>query len=310
MPWRKGNRLRTVPEHDADPATRRIYDEIKSSLALPGLQLYYPALGVYPAFLALHWQTVSDAAKSPELHVAAERLRADAYTRAHNYFRIPNLSQQAELAHSLDGSMPLLDIANYFHYRDPLLLLLFTYQIQAMEGQAGKARESDRAPELQSSHAWPERIVQSVPPSISEVNAPPAVKKKFEEFRRTLGVPFVSPDLCAFAGRPEFLDAYWSGLKLMLASPLYPECKHGLRTTAWQLAAQLPGPAELTLDQLSDAGLSAEDVASVARILELFVEYLSGGILNVSAAKIAIEGGNLITTERAVTIHDRDLPAA
>jgi hypothetical protein len=286
MPWRKGNRLRTVAEQEADPSTRRIYDEIKGALSLPGLQLYYPALGAYPRFLALHWQTVRHVASSRELFTAAECLRADAYTRTHNYFHVPDLRREAILAPALP--------ANYFHYRDPLILLLFAFQMQAMEGPTGKApdgaAEQDRA-------APPRLLFNELPPSISEKNAPAALRNRYEEIRRTLGTPFIAPEFCAFAARPEFLDAYWKALKQMLASPLYPACKHGLRSSAWTLAAQLPGPAELSLDQMADAGLFPEDIASIARILELFVDSLTGSLLNVAAAKIAIEGGNLVASE-------------
>lgn len=313
MPWRKGNRLRTVSEGDADAPTRRIYEEIKSALSLPGLQLYYPALGVYPTFLQLHWQTVKNVARSEELRTAAECLRADAYTRAHNYFHVPDFRDRGDSVHLADAEPSPLSLANYFHYRDPLILLLFTFQIQAMEGAAGKTLSgpADGSEQRVHAHTAPPPAIHQLPPSISENTAPPPLKKRFEEIRRTLGTPFVSPDLCAFAARPEFLDRYWMALKEMLASPLYPECKHGVRTTAWNLAAQLPGPAELTVDQMVDAGLCAEEVASVARILELFVDYLSCGLLNVAAAKIGLEGGNLPVPSERPPAHDRSTrPAA
>jgi hypothetical protein len=298
MPWRKGNRLRTIPEKDADPATRLIYREIQGALALPGLQLYYPALGAYPRFLELHWQTVRGIAAGRELRSAAECLRADAYTRVHNYFRIPDLQSAARRSHTIDDPAPLLTIANYFHYADPLILLLFSYQLQALEGPTGKPR--DRSLDLPDNEVCTSRgqVVQQLPPSVSEKEAPASLKKKYDAIRRTLGTPFISPEFCAFASRPEFFNAYWDILKPIFASPLYPECKYGLHSSAWSLAGQLPGPLELTLDQMADAGLSPEDIASVARILDLFVDSLSGQLLNLAVAKIALEGGNLVAPAR------------
>ena len=304
MPWRKGNRLRTVAEQQADPATRRIYSEIQAALCLPGLQLYYPALADYPQFLRLHWNTVANVAQSCELFASAERLRADAYTRTHNYFRIPDLRYGS----SPIGAANLLDTSNFYHYRDPLVLLLFIFQIQAMEGPTGKPPDGAGNGEKEFSTQFNSSF-SGLPGSVSEEAASARLRRKYEEIKRTLEVPFVPPELCSFATSPEFLDAYWGTLKQMLASPLYPACKHGIRCSAWSLAAQLPGPAELSIECLSEAGLSPEDIASIARILELFVDFLSGSLLNVAAAKIALEGGNLVAGNHAITT-EHNQPAA
>lgn len=293
MPWRKRNRLRTIAEQNADPATRGVYDEIKSALGLPALQLYYPALGAFPRFLALHWDSVRHVAERGELFAHAECMRAEAYTRAHNYFRVPDLGCAAR---TRENSDQLLQTANYFHYRDPLILLLFLYQLQAMEGPAGKppngAAESPGP-------SRPSQKLLELPASIAEPDASPQLRNQYDEIRRTLAAPFVPPEFCAFATHPEFLHAFWQALKTMLASPLYPACKHGLRSSAWALASQLPGAPELSLDRLADAGLTAEDVTSVARILDLLADSLCGSLLHVAAAKISLEGGNLVPAERA-----------
>lgn len=305
MPWRKGNRLRTIAEQDADPATRRIYDEIKVALSLPGLQLYYPALGAYPGFLALHWEIVRQAAGSRELLAAAECLRADAYTRAHNYFSIPDLSTQGGPPEPFGAEPEIVRSANYFHYRDPLVLLLFAYQIQAMDGPTGIGPDGAG---ISHDLVAAKSPLDKLPPSVSETDAPAPLRKRYEDIRRVMGCPFVAPEFCAFATQPDFLDAYWKAVKEMLASPLYPACKHGIRSNAWTLAAQLPGPVELSVDRLAEVGLSPEDIASIARILELFVDYLSGSLLHVAAAKIALEGGNLVAGKPARTQDER--PAA
>ncbi len=289
MPWRKGNRLRLVSEANADEATRRIFGEIKQALGLPRLELFYPALAVYPAFLRLHWEMVAAIARSRELFDAAGCLRADAYTRAHNYFRVPDLRVHQDAAHA-EGEADMAAIAEFYHYVEPLLLLLACYQMQALEGVAG---ESGAA-------ATPQPPPAPVPPpicGIEENSASPALRKSFEEIRRVLGLPFVSPEFSAFACRPDFLRDFWNSLKQMLSSPVYDECRYGVRSTAWSLASRLPGPAEMTVEQLSDAGMTVEEITSVARILDLFVANLSGQLLNMAAAKIALEGGNLLVPE-------------
>ncbi len=286
MPWRKGNRLRLVTEQEADDDTRRIYAEVRDALGIPALRLFYPALGVYPIFLRLHWDAMKAVAGSQELFSCAERLRADSYTRAFNYFRIHDLTTHG--GGPVDGQRDeLASIADFYHFKEPLVLLLFCLQLQAMEGPAGQEGPSPTPHE-------PLTMLAEAPSEVSEQSAPPATKKRLEEIRRTLAVPFVNPEFCAFARWPEFLDQYWETLKHMIASPLYDECRYGVRSTAWTLAAQLPGPVEITPEQLTDAGMSVEEVASVARILELFVSNLSGQLLNIAAAKIALEGGNAV----------------
>ena len=301
MPWRKGTRLRLVSEADAPPATRQVYDGIKSALGLPVLHLYYPALGAYPEFLRLHWETVREIARSQELFDAAERLRADAYTRTHNYFRVGDLRSYTSA--SPDGAASeLATVASYFHYRDPLVLLLFCYQMQAMEGQAGQVG-------VPATPRTGENAFDVVPDAVKDSITLDPLPKLLAEIRRAQEVPFVTPECCAFSRWPDFLKAYWQALKEMIASPVYDECSYGVHETAWSLASQLPGPAELTLDQMADAGLTADQVASLAKILELFVNHLSAQLLNISAAKIALEGGNL-PTPRHQRPGAKDQPAA
>ncbi len=304
MPWRKGNRLRLVTEEEADDATRRIFGEIKRALGLPFLKLFYPALAMYPAFLRLHWEAVKAIAGSRELFSAADRLRADAYTRAHNYFRMPDLSVHQKPALVGSESVDIGAVADFYHYVEPLLLLLACYQLQSMEGVAG-----DDAATLTPQPPPP--VPQPPVCGVDERSAPAALKKQFEEIRRLLDSPFLNPEYPAFACRPDFFGAYWDALKRMIASPVYDECRYGVRATAWSLASRLPGPTELSIDQLLDASLTAEDIASIARILELFVSNLSAQLLNISAAKIALEGGNLGVPESDTALRPKTkTPAA
>ena len=302
MPWRKGNRLRLVTEFEAGPETRQIFDEVKQALGLPGLSLVYPALAIYPKFLKLHWEMIRNVAASQELLAAAGRLRADAYTRTHSYFRVPNLDLK-KLKANVDGeASELAGIAEFFYYQEPLLLLLLCFQMQALEGPTG-------APGAATLHE-PPPLPPVRPQLIGEQDAGPALKKRYEEIRRTLQVPYVNPEFCAFARFPEFLEPYWETLKQMIASPLYDECLYGVRDTAWSLTSQLPGPAELTLDQLAEAGCTEEEISSVARILELFVRNLSAQLLNISAAKIGLEGGNILSARAGAVARQSTRPAA
>ena len=52
--------------------------------------------------------------------------------------------------------------------------------------------------------------------------------------------------------------------------------------------------------------MKQEDIASVARILELFVKNLSGLVMNVAIAKIALEGGNSTAPLRSPDTSDTE----
>ena len=280
-----------VSEAEASGGTRRIYEDIKHTLGLSSLELFYPALGAYPKFLDLHWQLVKPVAETAEFFDIAGRLRADAYTRAHSYFRLPDLRLQSSEPQP-DGEESRLNAAvEFYHHEEPLVLLLFCYQLQALEGQTGQL--------MPTTHRQANSIFPA-PELLREASADPALKKRYEEIRRSLGMPFVNSEFCAFARFPGFFGAYWEALKQMCTSPLYDECVHAARSTAWTLAAQLPGPAEITPDQLAEAGIADEEVATAARILDLFVGNLSGQLLNISAAKIALEGGNILPARHDV----------
>ena len=285
-PWKKGNRLQVVLEGAADDATRVIFWEIQQALGIPELRVYYPALAVYPHFLQLHWNTVRPLVQSGEFFACADRLRADAYTRAHNYLRIPDLCarlQEPQLGAT--ARQELTAAMDLFHYLNPLLLLLFCAQMQALEGPVGEAK----APLMPNSHP----VYAESPVLVHEQDASAPVRRRYEEIRRVLELPYVNSEYEAMARFPVLLDVYWDLLKRLLQSPVYQESQYGIRESAWSLVRELPGPIELSIEQLLDAGMKQENIGPVVRILDLFVRNLSGLLINVAIAKIALEGGNL-----------------
>jgi hypothetical protein len=295
VPWKKGNRLRMIPEPAADEPTRRIFHEIRQALGVPVLRIFFPALAAYPEFLRLHWNLLQPVVESSGFFACAGRLRAESYTRAHNYFRIPDLCASLEQARFSAGARQELTAAmELFHYRDPLLLLLFCAQLQAFEGPTGTPHPAQG----QAEHP----VYAERPVFVEEENASSVVHRRYDEIRHTLDLPYVNTEYEAMARFPDFLNVYWDFLHPLLQSPLYQECQYALRDSAWNLARELPGPLELSTEQLIQGGVKPEDIASVARILDLFVKNLSGLVLNVAIAKIALEGGNLALKPAGVPI--------
>ncbi len=284
MPWRKGKRLKIVAEDEAQGRIREIFEDIRQTLGLPHVNLLYRAYAAYPEFLDLHWLALKAVLDTQEFFRLADRLRADAYTRMHNYFEIPDLCSRMADANLSGASRQELSYAtDLFHYNDPVLLLIAAIQMQAFDSRTG----------LQGSPTSPQHpVFRERPVLVEEDLASPKIRRIYDEMKRTLGIPFINMAYCAFARWPDFLANYWDVLKLIVQSPVYVESVHGVRDTAWSLAREIPRPVELTVSQLIDAGVGEDDLGAIVRMTEVFVKTLTGLVLNVAIAKIGLEGGN------------------
>jgi hypothetical protein len=107
-----------------------------------------------------------------------------------------------------------------------------------------------------------------------------------------MGLPYVNTEFLALARWPAFFNVYCEALRGILGSPLFVDCQHRTRKTAWELAQELSAPVELSAEELRNAGMTAGEVASVIRLLRFFLENLSGLVMAMVVAKIGLEGGN------------------
>ncbi|SRR6266571_206051 len=279
-------KLALVREHQAEGRTGEIYSEIKQALGVPHVNVIFQAYAAYPAFLELQWRALKPILETQEFFAFAERLRADAYTRMCNYFRIPDFT--AGLRSS--GTKELAELANVvelFHYNNPPLLLIAAAQLQAFDSSL---EQVPRVRAVSTPAAHP--VFTEKPALVEEAVASAAIRRIYDDIKRTFGLPFVNTDYRAFARWPDFLQLYWSVLKPLTQSPVYAESQHGIRETAVTLARELPQRFELGATKLADKGISEDDIAAVLRITELFVKLLSGLVLNVALAKIGWEGGS------------------
>jgi Halocarboxylic acid dehydrogenase DehI len=282
MPLKKGKPV-LVHEHEAGERVKPVFDDIKASLGVPLVNVVFQAYATHPQFLELHWKAAKPIVESEEFFNLAERLRAEAYTRMHNYFSIPDLCERmTDLSFSAGARHELTDVVELFNYNNPLLLLLVAAQMQAFDKAVGRQNPVHPASHL---------VYAQKPVLVDEEKAPSPIKKVYEDIKRTLAVPVVSTDYRAMARWPDFLADYWAVLKPLAQSPLYKEHCQAMRASALALANELPQPFQLTVAQLQDAGLSDDDVEAAVRITEVFVRVLSGLVLNVAVAKIGLEGG-------------------
>jgi hypothetical protein len=283
-PVKRQRRITLVPESQAQGRVLEIYQEIKASLGIPHVNLLFQAYGAYPRFLELHWQAMRPALRTAEFFQFADRLRAEAYTRAHNYFAVPDFCEEVKEMQLTQGArQELTEIVELFHYNNPLLLLIVAAQMQAF----------DEAPVVQRQSSGPavHPVFEQKPCSVPEERATERVKRVYEDIKRTLGLNFINSDYRAFGRFPDFLEAYWEAMKPALALPIYSEHKRKLKESAFNLATELPFAPQLSIQQMQEAGLQEQEITDIVRITEQFLDLISGLILNVCFAKIGLEGG-------------------
>lgn len=284
MPWTRNRRLNLVPEADAEPRTLEIYGEIKRVLGVPQVNLLFEAYAVFPKFLDVYWQSIKRVFLNRQFFECADRLRADAYTRVHSYFSIPDFCQQmTELSLSVGGRRELAHATELFVYNDPLLLLTAAYQARAFEG--------DGAPLRASGGGAVHPVYSKSPIQMDERSAPPEVKKIYEEIKAALQLPFLNPEYRAFARWPDFLKFYWATLKPALSHPLYEVYKIHMRESALNLAGQLP-MVSVSVQALQEAEVPQQEINGAMKVTEALLDVFAGLVLNVTIAKIGLEGGN------------------
>src|SRR5437588_10605314 len=286
MPLSRKRRLPLVREGDASGRTLEIFQEMKAALGVPHVNLIFQAYAACPRFLDCMWKAMRPAVETREFFQDADRLRAEAYTRTHNYFLVPDLCSTIREVHFSAGAQhELTDVVELFHYNNPLLLLIASVQLQAFED--GPTRH--RTAQAGADHP----VFTSKPIKITEEAAPAPIRKLYEDIKRTLGVTVINTDYQAFARWPDFLNLYWNSLKPVISSPLFGENKHALRDSALALATDLPNAPQLTVEHMQEAGLEAEEISAAIHITEEVLDLLSGLILNIAFAKIGLEGVNL-----------------
>lgn len=285
MGWKKGQAVRLLPLSDATGRVLEIYRDVQHVLGVPHISSFIQYLGTTPRFLDHFWTTVRPIAQSEAFFSCAHRLRAGSYTRVHTYFAVPDLKcELARQKFSLGACQELKDCINFFCYSVPMTLLLSAFLSEAFEGPAGSAA----APRTLAPPPKPHRHIVM----IDEENAIPSVKNIFADIRATTGADVVHTVYRAFARWPDFLQDYWTSIKPIIVSELFQHCDNSMREEARQIVKELPGPIEFDASDLAGLGMNPTEASSLINITDMFVHSLSTAMLNVSIARIALEGGS------------------
>lgn len=283
MAWKR-QKLRLVPESEADPEVLEIYGQIRHALGLPYLNPMFQALGAYPNYFRVFWNALRPDLETGEFFSLSQRLGAEAYTRVHNYLNVPDLARRIqEMEFSAGAQEELREVIDLYLYNNSVLLLIAAAQMQGFENPSASPHPASAPAE------HPSRLERPV--LVDERNAPPETRRIYEDIKKTMGSPILNTSYINFGRWPDFLREYWAALKPVMQTPLYEQNRLAIHNSALALANEVPRPLSLPPTQLEEAGVSESDLDAVIHITDFFLEQLSKQLLNISFAKIGLQGG-------------------
>lgn len=268
-------------EEDADGRTHEIFEEIKQALGVPYVSTLFQALASFPRFFDLFWKSAGTVVSTQEFFRYSGRLGAEAYTRVHNYFSVPPLP--AGNAPSSPAQIGLQQTIDFYQYSSPMLLLLTAALLQEFE--------SPGLPKQPSTPAVPPPTFSRMRLLPDENATPDAGRRILDDIKRTLDAPFLSTCYLSLGQWPGFLKVYWESLKPTLRTAPYEQQRLAVRDSALSLAAELPQPLQLSIAEMEEKGVNLNNLYSIAQLTELFLDMLSGEVINMAFAKIGLEDG-------------------
>jgi hypothetical protein len=288
--WKKGQAVRLLPPTQATGRVQEIYCDVQHVFGVPHISSFFQYLGTNPRFLDSFWTAIRPVVQTEAYFSCAHRLRADAYTRVHTNFSVPSLkSELARQRFSLGACQELKDCINFFCYSVPVTLLLASFLSKAFQSPAG----NPVIPRTPAPEPKPHRHLVLIDADA----APSAVQSIFADIRFTTGADVVHTVYRAFARWPDFLQSYWASVKPIAASELFQQSESAVLEAAARLVNELPGPIEFNSAALAKLGMNPTEATSLVNITTMFVHSLAAALLNVSVARIAMEGGSLTSTE-------------
>ena len=288
MGWKKGQVVRLLPPTQATGRVQEIYRDVQHVFGVPHISSFFQFLGTNPRFLDSFWTTIRPIVQTEAFFSCAPRLRADAYARIHTNFSVPSIKPElARQQFSLGACQELKDCINFFGYSVPMTLLLASFLSKSFEGPVG----NPGIPRTPAPEPKPHRHIVL----IDEDTAPPIAQGIFADIRSSTGAAVVHTVYRAFARWPDFLQSYWASVKPIAASELFQNCESAVREEALQLVNELPGPIEFNSASLAKLGMNPGEANFLINITAMFVHSLTAAQLNVSVARIAMEGGSLIS---------------
>ena len=265
-----------VPEHLAEPALKKIYEDTKAALQVPWMGVVAMSFARYPQFYATLWGGFRELSASAEFLAACQELRQEAEAAS---FSAPSILQKLhELGYTEPEIAEIRALIEIFSHGNMPYLLIATASRLLLEGnEIGTSRSISKPVQSRHGPATGGKLVLMEPH-----HAGRQLQALYEDLKSTLGLPFLNTDYRALARWPSYFDVAWRSLKPMIGSPAYGEAVERVHKKAVALVSMLPNPAGLTsagLIAAADQDIGAESVLGVVR---LFQWLLPGLVVNVA----------------------------
>jgi hypothetical protein len=265
-----------VPEHLAEPALKKIYEDTKAALQVPWMAIVLRSFARYPRFYATLWGGFRELSGSAEFLAACHELRQEAEAAS---LSAPSILQKLhELGYTEPEIAEIRAVIEIFSRGNMPYLLIATAARLLLEGnEIGTSRSISKPVQSRHGPAAAGKLVLMEPH-----HAERQLQALYKDLQSTLGLPFVNVDYRALARWPSYFDVAWRSLKPIIGSPAYDEVVERVHKKAVALVLALPNPAGLTSAGLVAAAgqdIGAENVLGVVR---LFQWLLPGLVVNVA----------------------------
>lgn len=262
----------TVTEQRADPATERLFHEIRQTLRVTGISLDFRAYAAHGSFFPAMWEAMRPNAETRAFEEAGDRLREEAVHAAAGMDRLSVLGL-ARLGESqaFQAEAALL----LYHYINPKLLVFTSALAGALEGAPPRGPRG-------SAELLEKGEPARMPPMemVEEAGAEdPAVRRTLRDIKRTLALEEIHSDYRTLALWPRYLSSAWLRLKPVVGTQGYRMTCQRLTELARELAARLPHSVGLSAQALARQGADPDAVLRQTREFERTLPPL---ILNVA----------------------------
>ena len=269
-------KIAPIPEHLAEPALKKIYEDTKAALQVPWMAVVAMSFARYPRFYATLWGGFRELSASAEFLAACHELRQEAEAAS---LSAPSILQNLhELGYTEPEIAEIRALIEIFSHGNMPYLLIATAARLLLEGhEIGTSRSISKPAQSRHGPAAGGRLVLMEPH-----HAERQLQDLYDDLKSTLGLPFLNTDYRALARWPSYFDVAWRSLKPIIGTPPYNEAVERVHKKAVALVLALPNPGGLTsagLVAVADQDIGAESVLGVVR---LFQWLLPGLVVNVA----------------------------
>lgn len=257
--------LDEIMAEDADPATRRIYEEVQQALRVPFVNFVFRVLANRPAFFEAAWARLHPIARSRAFEAAADRLRARAVLE-------PGLPGTAVTAAADDLERIRAYARTIDHVVPKLLLSATAFDLDAA-GEAVPDAATGAEGDGTDLAAKAPGLVEGATsiPMVDPASAEGRLAELFEDIRTTHDHPGVATYYRALGHWPDLLDQLWQAVRPAIGSEAFTARRRELIDAAAEEMRALRSAARASGLMADDPpALRAEERAELRAILSVF----------------------------------------